>query len=91
MAARGRARHAAIDWSVVVAPHAVRAPMRNVREILYEESPADGNTQERFGARDMGDRRDVRFGADTRMAARMRGGFVPDYGDLDPYVIRGEA
>ena len=91
MVVRGWARHAAIDWNVVVAPHAVRAPIRNVRELLYEESLADGNTQERFGAWARGDCRDVRFEADTRIAAEMRGGFVPDYNGLDLYVIQGEA
>ena len=91
MVVRGWARHAAIDWGAVVAPHAVRAPIRNVRELLYEESLGDGNTQERFGAWARGDCRDVRFEADTRIAAEMRGGFVPDYSGLDLYMIQGEA
>ena len=43
MVVRGWARHAAIDWGAVVAPHAVRASMRNVRGILREESLAGGN------------------------------------------------
>ena len=37
------------------------------------------------------DCRDVRFGADARMAAGMRGGFVPDYNDLDLYQIHMDA
>ena len=37
------------------------------------------------------DCRDVRFEADARMAAGMRGGFVPDYNDLDLYQIHMDA
>ena len=91
MVVRGWARHAAVDWNGIVAPHAVRAPIRNLRELLWEESLADGNTEERFGAWARGDRRDVRFEADTRIAAEMRGGFVPDYNGLDLHVIQREA
>ena len=91
MVVRGWARHAAVDWNSVVAPHAVRAPIRNLRELLWEESLADGNAEERFGAWARGDCRDVRFEADTRIAAEMRGGFVPDYNDLDLHVIQREA
>ena len=90
MVVRGWARHAAVDWSGIVGPPpAVRAPIRNLRELLWEESLADGNTEERFGAWARGDRRDVRFETDTKIAAEMRGGFVPDYNGLDLHVIEG--
>ena len=91
MVVRGWARRAVVDWNGIVAPHAVRAPIRNLRELLRDESIADGNTEERFGVWARGDRRDVRFEADTRIAAEMRGGFVPDYNSLDLHVIQKEA
>ena len=92
MAARGRARHAAIEWDVVVgAPRGAGAHAQRSGDPAGGEPRRGGTPRSGSGARARGDRRDVRFGVDTRMAARMRGGFVPDYSDLDPYVIRREA
>ena len=91
MVTRGWAKYAAVDWKRVVAPHAMRVNMDNLRRMLWDETLADGNTQKRFEAWARGDGRDVRFEADTRIASEMKGGFVPDYNDLDLYDIQREA
>ena len=80
-----------VNWNMVVAPHAYRVPIRDLRKLLRHESLADGNTQNRFEAWARGDRREVRFEADTRIASEMKGGFVPDYNHLNLYDIRDEA
>ena len=91
MVAKGWTKRATVNWKLVVAPHAMRVPIRNLRELLWEEALADGNTKKRFEAWAAGDCRDVRFEADTRIAAEMKHGFVPDYNDLSLYEIQQEA
>lgn len=91
MVARGWTKYATVDWKRVVARHAVRAPIKNLRELLWEETLADGNTQKLFEAWARGDARHVRFEADTRIASEMKSGFVPDFSDLDLYDIQEEA
>lgn len=91
MVIRGWARHATVDWKSVVAPHAMRVRVDNLRHLLWEETLADGNTQKRFEAWARGDCRDVRFEADTLIASEMKDGFVPDYNGLDLYGISREA
>lgn len=91
MVTKGWAKRATVNWKRVIAPHAIRVPIRNLRELLWEETLADGNTQKRFEAWAAGDRRDVRFEADTRIAAEMKHGFVPDYNHLSLYEIQMEA
>ena len=91
MVIRGWAKSTQVNWGKVVAPHAYRVPIRNLRELLWEESLADGNTQKRFELWARGAKREVRFEADTRIASEMKGGFVPDYNDLDFGDIRKEA
>ena len=83
--------HAVVNWSKIEAPHAIGAPIRNLRLLLWDEALADHNTKERFEAWAKGEGRDVRFEADTRIAAEMKGGFVPDYNYLDLYDIQKEA
>ena len=91
MVARGWTKYATVDWSKVVATHAMRVPIRNLRELLWEEELADGNTRERFEKWARGESRDVRFEADTRIASEMQHGCVPDYNSLDLYDIQKEA
>ncbi|MDE0526899.1 MAG: hypothetical protein OXI27_10015 [Thaumarchaeota archaeon] len=91
MVARGWTKYATVDWKKVVAAHAMRVPIRNLRELLWEEALADGNTRERFERWARGECRDVRFEADTRIASEMQHGFVPDYNTLDLYDIKREA
>ena len=91
MVIRGWTKSAHVNWDKVVAPHAYRVPIRNLRELLWEETLADGNTQERFERWAGGARREVRFEVDTRIAAEMKHGFVPDYNDLSLYDIQREA
>ena len=91
MVIRGWARHATVDWTSVVAPHAMRAPINNLRHLLWDETLADGNTQKRFEKWARGDRRDVRFEVDTLIASEMKSGFVPDYNGLDLYDVQREA
>lgn len=62
MVIRAWAKSACVNWDKVVAPHAYRVSIHNLRELLWEETLADRNTQVRFGALTRGDRREVRFG-----------------------------
>lgn len=92
MVVRGWAKTATVDWKRVVAPHAFRVPMRDLRQLLWDEDQVDGNTQKRFEAWARGDVRDVRFEVDTRIASEMKPGCgVPDYNDLDLYCVQNEA
>ena len=91
MAVHGWAKYANVDWKRIVAPHAIRCTIRNLRILLDEEDLADANTKARFEAWAKGDVRDVRFEADTRIASEMKGGWVPDYNYLDLYDIQNEA
>ena len=83
--------YATVDWKSVMARHAVRVPIKNLRLLLRDEDRADGNTKERFEKWSRGRRRDVRFEADTLVASEIKEGFVPDYNHLDLYGIWGEA
>lgn len=91
MVVRGWAKSATVDWNRVVALHGIRAPIKNLRELLWEETLADGNTEERFARWAKGDGRDIRFEADTRIAAEMKQGFVPNYNYLSFDCITAEA
>lgn len=91
MAVHGWVKRATVDWKRIVAPHAIRSPIGNLRILLAAEECADGNTKDRFEAWARGDGRDIRFEADTRIASEMKGGWVPDYNDLDLYDIQDEA
>ena len=91
MAVHGWTKYATVDWNAVVAPHGMRVQIRNLRELLWEEDLVDGNTQKHFERWATGKNRNVRFEADTRIAAEMKRGVVPDYNDLDLYDIQTEA
>ena len=91
MVTRGWTKYATVSWNKIVAPYAMRVPIRNLRKLLWEEHLADSNTQKRFEEWSRGDARDIRFEIDTRIAAEMKGGFVPDYHHLDLYDIHKDA
>ena len=91
MAVHGWVKTARVNWKLVIAPHAYKVPIRDLRQLLWDEDLVDGNTQKRFEAWARGDVRDVRFEADTRIASEMKHGVVPDYNYLDLYDIQKEA
>lgn len=91
MVARGWEKYATVNWNKVVAPLGMRVSIRNLRELLWDETLADGNTEARFKRWAAGECRDVRFEADTRIASEMKHGVVPDYNHLNLYDIQNEA
>lgn len=91
MVVYGWVKRALVDWQSVKSRHAVRVPIRTLRELLRNEDYADGTTKARFEAWAEGKWRDVRFEADTLIASEMKHGFVPDYNHLNLYGIQSEA
>ena len=91
MVVKGWVKYATVDWKKVSGPHIMHVPIANLRRLLHYETLADDNTEKRFKDWAQGKYRDVRFEADTRIASEMKGGFVPDYNNLDLYDISNEA
>lgn len=84
---------ASVDWDNIRAPHGQRAPISNLRELLRYEDRVDYGTRSRFEKWASGKVRDIRFEADTRIAALMIDGFIDDPRclDLDFDGLRNEA